>query len=264
VGADASRPRWRLRLEKELQHRVEFSGLTQEEWLRILRTRRVTSSNHDTVLAIDWPHFCRASTEACGGVAGWCYTFQGAQANSAHNRHVAMVDVLAREHPELFASQVVKEVDEAVDAGRMPYRNLRYSGSGEVSASYMEGLELVASAGVHLWGFTRDLEVAGLLRSIGAGVIVSVDRTTPGSTISGSRSLGFPLAYTSMDIDDLPPAGTLVTFPVHRVGRVREVAATESLCPKVLYDFYDEQRPPATCQMECQRCHVAVRVRGEA
>src|SRR5208283_5819688 len=95
-------PRWRLRLDKELAFRDEFSGLSEVEWSVLLKTRHVTSSNNDTVLSLDWPHFCANATPACGGPNGWCYTFQGNQAGKLHNRHAAMVDVLARNFPDIF------------------------------------------------------------------------------------------------------------------------------------------------------------------
>src|SRR5438552_4629288 len=125
-------PRWRQRLDKELAFRRDFSAMDESAWRELLKTRRVTSSNHDTVLSLDWPHFCAYSTRACGGTEGWCYTFQGNQASKLHNRHAAMVDVLARKFPWLFGESVAGEVHAAVAEGLLPYPNLRYGGSGEV------------------------------------------------------------------------------------------------------------------------------------
>ncbi len=248
-------PRWRKRLDKELVFRAEFEGLDEAEWRSLLKRRNVTSKNHDTVLAIDWPHFCGDATDACGGPKGWCYTFQGNQANKMHNRHVAMVDVLARSFPEVFGEAVANEVQAAVSGGAIPYPNLRYSGSGEVVEAYVPALQSVSMRGVKLWGFTRNLRVADGLRSIGASVIVSCDTTSPPGFIDDARSKGFSLGYTSSDVEDKPPPETIVTFPVHRIGRVNEVVDVPSTCPKVLADFLDDCRPEGSCQNICRRCH---------
>jgi hypothetical protein len=109
--------------------------------------------------------------------------------------------------------------------------------------------------GVTLWGFTRNLRVADKLRSINASVIVSCDSTSPCGFIEEARSSGFALGYTSSDVGDVPPEGTVVTFPVHRVGRVHEVVDAPSICPKVLADFLDDCRPAGSCQNVCRRCH---------
>jgi hypothetical protein len=248
-------PRWRQRLTKELSFRHEFEDLDEAGWKKLFKTRRVTSRNHDTVLALDWPHFCAHATQSCGGPQGWCYTFQGNQAGKLHNRHVAMVDVLARQYPDIFAERVSTEVREVVENGLMPYPNLRYSGSGEVTEAYIPALREVCRRGVHLWGFTRNLRLAHELREMGAGVIISCDKTTPSETIQKACAQSFALAYSSSGVSDAPPEGTIVTFPVHRVGRVREVVDTPSLCPKVLADFLYDSRPSASCQVVCRRCH---------
>src|SRR5262245_55962925 len=83
--------RWRKRLAKELAFRAEFERLDSAAWKSLLATRSVTSTNHDTVLSLDWPHYCAYATVACGGPNGWCYTFQGRQTSQLHNRHAAMV-----------------------------------------------------------------------------------------------------------------------------------------------------------------------------
>jgi hypothetical protein len=248
-------PRWRQRLSKELSFRQDFEDLDEAAWRKLLKTRRVTSRNHDTVLALDWPHFCAHATEGCGGPKGWCYTFQGNQAGKLHNRHVAMVDVLARKYPGIFADRVSAEVHDAVENGLMPYPNLRYSGSGEVTEAYISALREVCLRGVHLWGFTRNLRLAHELRQMGAGVIISCDKTTPPGVIQKASAGSFALAYSSSGVSDTPPEGTVVTFPVHRVGRVREVVDSPSLCPKVLADFLHDSRPSASCQVVCRRCH---------
>ena len=249
------KPRWRQRLEKELAFHPEFDDLDETAWRALLKTRRVASSNNDTVLSLDWPHFCAHATPACGGPQGWCYTFQGNQAGKLHNRHAAMVDVLARNFPALFAEQVTAEVSAAVKAGMLPYPNIRYSGSGEVVEAYVPALRGINERGVRLWGFTRNLRLAHQLREMGAGVIISCDKSSPADFIEQASAAGFPLGYSSNGVHDIPPKGTVVTFPVHRVGRVREVVDSPSVCPKVLADFLDDCRPKASCQLICQRCH---------
>lgn len=250
-----SRPRWKIRLETELEHRSEFADLSPDEWRAVLRRKRITSSNYDTVMSLDWPHFCSSATEACGGASGWCYTFQGNQSLTVHNRHVAMVDVLARNFPSLFGEIVCNEVDKAVRTGRLPYPNLRYSGSGEVVLAYLPALKAIMDGGVHLWGFSRNLSLANALRDAGASVIVSCDHTSDKDFIQRARSDGFDLAYSSESVADLPPDGTLVTFPVHKIGRVHEVTDSPTVCPKVLEDFLYDERHPATCQERCRLCH---------
>lgn len=249
-------PRWKRRLELELSYQNEFLGLDGPSWTKFMTSRRVTSRNHDTVLSLDWPHYCVGATEACGGERGWCYTFQGYQVTEQHNKHVEMVDVLARKEPRLFSDLVVQEVSDAVRAGLLPYPNLRYSGSGEVVAGHIDSLANVSKRGVKLWGFTRTIAMASALREIGASVIVSCDRTSPERLIEAANTGEFPLAYTSSGVDDRPPDGTIVTFPIHRGGRVREVVDVSSLCPKVVADFLNDSRPKGSCQTHCQRCHL--------
>lgn len=248
-------PRWSRRLEKELAFRPEFTDLDEQAWRRLLKKRRIASTNHDTVLSLDWPHFCHHATSACGGVNGWCYTFQGNQAGRLHNRHAAMVDVLARQWPRLFAEVVADEVAVAVKNGQLPYPNIRYSGSGELVDAYLPALSALQGRGVHLWGFTRSLDIARSLRSFGAGVIISCDRTSPPELASVALREGFAIGYTSADVDDMPPKGSVVTFPIHRVGRVREVVASDTTCPKVVADFLHDSRPKGSCQWVCRRCH---------
>lgn len=248
--------RWRKRLEKELAFRQEFERLSVESWKAILSMRSITSTNHDTVLSLDWPHYCVNATVACGGAQGWCYTFQGKQASMLHNRHAAMVDVLASQEPMLFAEVVEVEVRRAVKQGRLPYPNLRFSGSGEVIDAYLPGLQEIARRGVRLWGFTRNVRLAKSLRASGASVIVSCDKTSPRESLEHARREGFPIAYSSSGIEDRPPAGTLVTFPVHRIGRVHEVVDADTLCPKVLADYFEDSRPDGYCQRFCRRCHL--------
>jgi hypothetical protein len=248
--------RWRMRLDKELSFRKEFEGLDTGAWRALLATRSVTSKNHDTVLSLDWPHYCVNATIACGGPEGWCYTFQGHQASKLHNRHAAMVDVLATREPVLFGEAVATEVRKLVENGSLPYPNIRFSGSGEVVDAYLPALQEIAKRDVRLWGFTRNLRLANRLREIGAFAIVSCDKTSPPGFVDQAKREALPLAYSSSGVEDEPPVGTLVTFPVHRVGRVREVVDTASLCPKVLADYFDDFRPEGYCQRFCQRCHL--------
>lgn len=255
-----SLPRWRQRLEKEKSHLAEFESLNASEWRDLLKKRKVTSTNHDTFLSLDWPHYCAHATPACGGSDGWCYTFQGRQATALHNRHAAMVDVLAKKHPNLFAERVLVEVERAVNRDEMPYNNIRFSGSGEMTEKHVEAIDAVIKSGVHAWGFTRSLIVAEKVRSAGAFVIVSCDATSPKGFAAEATEAGFPLAYSSDGVGDIPPEGTLVTFPIHRVGRVQEVADVASLCPKVVSEFLHDDRPASFCQRLCNRCHSA----GEA
>ena len=220
-------PRWKRRLELELSYQNEFLDLDGPSWTKFVTSRRVTSRNHDTVLSLDWPH-----------------------------KLVARVDVLARKEPRLFSDLVVQEVSDAVRAELLPYPNLRYSGSGEVVAGHIDSLANVSKRGVKLWGFTRTIAMASALREIGASVIVSCDRTSPEGLIEAANTGEFPLAYTSSGVDDRPPDGTIVTFPIHRGGRVREVVDVSSLCPKVVADFLNDSRPKGSCQTHCQRCHL--------
>ena len=253
---DAPAARWRKRLDKELAYVGEFSSLNAQAWRVLLRSRSVTSTNHDTIVSLDWPHYCAHATIACGGAEGWCYTFQGRQATGLHNRHAAMVDVLAKKEPVIFGEAVELEVRQLVERGSLAYPNVRFSGSGEVIEAYLPALQEVVRRGIRLWGFTRGVRLAQLLRDIGAAVIVSCDKTSSPEMIARARAAGLPLAYSSTGVDDRPPEGTLVTFPVHRVGRVHEVVDMPNLCPKVLSDYFNGDRPEGYCQQHCSRCHL--------
>jgi hypothetical protein len=249
-------PKWRTRLAKEREHTSSFEGMTVAEWRVLMRGQSLLSTNHDTVVALDWPHYCTNATAACGGPKGYCYTFQGHQASSNHDRHVARVDVLARVHPELFGELVCDEVTALVAKGTLPYPNLRYSGSGEFTRAHLKGIRSVHERGVRLWGFTRNIDMAAQLKKWGIGVLLSCDRTTSAENIEEARSFGVGLAYVSADVSDTPPPGTVVTFPIHRGGRVREVVDSDTLCPKVVDDFFFDRRPRASCQFRCTRCHL--------
>lgn len=158
----------------------------------------------------------------------------------------------------MFAELVAAEVKQLVVDQKLPYANLRYSGSGELTRAHVPALTLVQAEGIQLWGFSRTLSVAAKLQLLGIPVIFSCDATTDGRELAFARSMSLPLAYTSMSAMDQPPEGTVVTFPVHRGGRVREVIDTSSLCPKVVADFMEDARQPATCQSRCHRCHLKV------
>jgi hypothetical protein len=251
----ATTPKWRTRLAKERQYLPSFEGLTATEWRKLVHSQSLLSTNHDTVVALDWPHYCTNATTACGGSNGYCYTFQGHQASSNHDRHVARVDALAREHPALFGELVYDEVTKLVAKGLLPYPNLRYSGSGEFTRAHLEGIFSVHERGVQLWGFTRNVDMAVQLKEGGIGVLLSCDRTTSPEIIDLARAQGVGLAYVSANVTDVPPLGTVVTFPIHRGGRVREVVDSDTLCPKVLDDFFLDQRPKGSCQFRCTRCH---------
>jgi hypothetical protein len=248
-------PKWEVRLARERTASAEFTGWTEPQWRSALLTWRVTSANHDTGLALDWPHYCLHATDLCGGPAGWCYTFQGNQAWKNHDRKVVMVDILARTQRQLFAELVTREVHEAVGEGVLAYPNLRYSGSGEMTRAHLPALKLIAANSIHLWGFTRQLDLVEPLRQIGAGVLFSCDRSTSSEAFQTARELRVGLAYTSSSIDDSPPPNTVVVFPLHRGGRVKEVVDSEGLCPKVLEDFMYDERSERFCQTKCHRCH---------
>ena len=255
---DASAPtsKWRRKLRDELEAQREYAEISDKELVELVCSRQITSTNFDTVMALDWPHFCAAATEGCGGRKGWCYTFQGRQSSSNHNRKVAFVDLAARRVPGAFAEKVTKEVDDAVTRGDLPYPNLRYSGSGEVAAHHLPALARVVDKGVVLWGFTRMLKIAEKLREIGAHVLISCDRTSDAKLFGRAKELGFQLAYTSIDVGDTPPAEAAVTFPLHRSGKVREVVDATSLCPKVVQEYLSGFRAEGSCQKMCHRCHA--------
>lgn len=248
--------RWKYRLKKESSYNDFFNSLDLNNFLLFIQKKRLTSQNHDTGLAIDWPHFCLHATTACGGKNGYCYTFSGFQATKAHDQHVAMVDSFARRFPEYFAEKVAKEVTQGVCEGKLSSKNLRYSGSGETHQDHIPALSLIIEHGIHLWGFTRNIDIAIKLNNIGARSIFSVDCTTSPSVVKKALQNDIPIGYVSSGVDDLPSFNPLVIFPCHRGGNVNEVADHPSLCPKVLYDFYHSKRPAGSCQFNCLRCHL--------
>jgi hypothetical protein len=249
-------PKWQVLLRKELDARDKYLGLNHQAWREATSKRRVTSDNYDTVLSIDWPHYCAGATEGCGGRKGWCYTFHGQMAAPAHSTHAGFVDALASQEPEIFAERVAVEVAVAVRRGALPYPNIRYSGSGEVERHHLPALRAIVKRGIHLWGFSRRIEIAEELRDLGASVIVSCDATSGTDFIQSARMCGFQLGYTSAGVNDSPPEGTLVTFPVHRGRHVAEVVSAPSLCPKVVEQFLKGKRRSAMCETRCKRCHL--------
>jgi hypothetical protein len=248
-------PKWQKKLKREIKYANKFHKLNENDWLVLLKKKPILSQNHDTVLAIDWPHYCYDASEGCGGQNGWCYTFQGFQANKAHDEKVAMVDVLAQKHPGLFAEFCKREVFEAVDKGRIPYPNIRVSGSGEIVFSHIPALLALIKAEIKLWGFTRNFKIGAILKKAGASILYSCDQTTPKIKVIAALNSGLPLAYTSRNVSDFPPKGTLVTFPLHRGGAVTEVLDHSSTCPKIIREFFEQKRDPGICQNYCTRCH---------
>jgi hypothetical protein len=173
-------------------------------------------------------------------------------------RKVAIVDACASKFPKLFAEKVAEEVASYVRQGKLPYPNLRYSGSGELREAHLPALlALKHDHKIVLWGFTRNLNIAAALKSVAISAIFSCDRATPPDAIRQALRLGLSLAYTSTGVDDNPPAGTSVTFPLHRGGRVSEVVDSITVCPKVLSEYLSGHREEGTCQAVCQRCHTA-------
>lgn len=248
-------PKWKSRLATEREYIRAFERLNEHRLHETGRDGSILSSNHDTVITLDWPHYCSYATEACGGPQGWCYTFAGFHVTPAQARKVALNDVLARRAPRLLADLVSREVMEAVRQRRIRYPNLRFSGSGEVHPSHIPALVEIASRGIQLWGFTKNPHVARALKAESISVLFSCDQTTPAAHLLKARSMGVPLAYTSTGVNDRPPVGTLVTFPVHVSGRVSEVVDDRTLCPKVEEEFLAGVRTPAWCQARCKRCH---------
>jgi len=170
-----------------------------------------------------------------------------------------MIDVAARKVPEVLAKKAASEIASLVKSGRLAYPNLRYSGSGEVAMPHLRFLDCLAKLDVHLWGFSRRLKVARSLRRIGISVIFSCDITSDPAIVAKARQEGFPLAYTSVGVDDTPPDATLVTFPLHRGGHVSEVVDAPSLCPKVVEEYLEGARRTGWCQRRCNRCHRSPR-----
>ena len=250
-------PKWKKRLRLERNAQKPLTSLTDEALRELINQKQLTSNNFDTVLSLDFPHYCIGATTGCGGSKGWCYTFQGFQSLSQHNSKVALVDLAARRIPADFSEKIVSEVNACVRNKELPYPNLRFSGSGEVTLEHIPALAEIHARGVILWGFSRNLAVAIELRKIGASVLFSCDNTTPAINICKAVESGFLLSYTSVSVDDHPPQHTFVVFPLHRSGTVREVVNSSNICPKVMEEYLHGDRRPAACQLRCNKCHKA-------
>jgi hypothetical protein len=256
VKANDGMSKWQIRLEEELSLRLPFDGLNLSQWRQHLKHTKLLSDNYDTVVSLDWPHYCGGATVGCGGKNGWCYTLGGQLGGSANrSKRSAMTDSLARNYPSLFAEIASAEIEKLVADGEIPYPNLRFSGSGELHYSHLPAIFQLKELGITLWGFSKNLKVAIELRRNDISVLFSCDITTPIEQILDAKNNGLQLAYTSTGVRDTPPDGTFVTFPLHRSGKVREIVLSESVCPKVIQEYTDGRRSRASCQLRCTRCH---------
>jgi hypothetical protein len=248
--------KWQIRLEEELSLREPFDGWNTDQWRRKLKAANLLSDNYDTVVSLDWPHYCGGATKGCGGKDGWCYTLGGQLGGGAkRSRRAAMTDSLARHHPELFGEIVAAEIEKLVSTREIRYPNLRFSGSGELHPAHLPAILQVKAQGINLWGFSRNIRMAIALQKHEISVLFSCDATTPDSRIAEAREHGLGLAYTSTGVSDKPPEGTFVTFPLHRSGKVKEIVLANSVCPKVAQEYLDGKRTRAACQTKCARCH---------
>lgn len=247
--------KWKILLKKELGHQVEFAELTSNEIRKRISEINVLSENYDTVLSLDLPHYCSGATEACGGKAGWCYTFQGFQALPNHIRKVAFVDYCIKKYPECMVDKVIKEVNIAVEKKKIPYPNLRFSGSGEITHHHLPLIDMLIKNGINIWGFSKNVDIAIKLKKIGASVIFSYDRTSSRDKVHQAISAGIALGYTSSGVFDNPIHKAFVVFPLHKGGKVQEVLDHPKLCPKVVEEFLTGKRNAASCQATCNRCH---------
>jgi hypothetical protein len=248
--------KWQIRLEEELSLRKPFDDLDPLQWRQKLKNTKLLSDNYDTVVSLDWPHYCGGATVGCGGEDGWCYTLGGQLGGGAkRSKRAAMTDSLARNHPLLFAEIVAAEVNKLVLTRDISYPNLRFSGSGELHAAHLPAMFMLKDRGINLWGFSRNIRTAIELRKHGISVLFSCDFTTPVNKIHKARRNGLRLAYTSMGVSDIPPDGAFVTFPLHRSGKVREIVLADSVCPKVEQEYLEGKRMRAACQTKCTRCH---------
>jgi hypothetical protein len=247
--------KWKVKLHEELSYGAGFAHLSDEELLSLLDTKDILSANHDTRIALDFPHYCSSATKGCGGDNGWCYTFGGHQASKAHSRKVALIDVCAKRLPNALAEKISNELFVYLEKGLIQYPNLRFSGSGELAKHHLDLIEILISKKINLWGFSKNLKLASSLRALGSQVLISIDKTTDARFVEKAIRLGFLIAYTSIGVDDYPPANTLVTFPLHRGGKVKEVVDVSSLCPKVVEEYFHGKRNSGYCQDICNRCH---------
>jgi len=247
--------KWKLKLKEEMAESKPISDLSNKELELLIHRKTILSSNYDTVLALDFPHYCSKATLGCGGEKGWCYTFGGHQAGPSHAKKVALVDVASKRIPKILVNKILREIEAATHKKRLPYPNLRISGSGEAAFHHLDLIGMINAAGVKTWGFTKNISIAIAMRKLGTNILISADKTTPKDLIHQAKKDDFRFAYTSTDHIDYPPENTLVTFPLHRGGRVREAVDSPSLCPKVIEEFLSGKRRDAYCQLRCNRCH---------
>jgi hypothetical protein len=256
IATYSSTDKWKLRLKLELDMGSEFKGLKADEWNLKLSRKRLVNDNYDTVISLDWPHYCSHATKGCGGPNGWCYTLGGQiGGNKARSLRAAMTDRLARDYPDVFAEIVHKEILQFVKNKKINYPNIRFSGSGEVHQNHFAALIALKNKGVQLWGFSRNPKFAIELQEHGISVLFSCDATTPEQNLEYAKNNGLKLAYTSLGVSDVPKFEAFVVFPVHRSGRVREIADTRNVCPKISQEFLTGKRKPASCQKVCTLCH---------
>jgi hypothetical protein len=254
--ANSAKKKWQIRLEEELSLRQPFDSWSLEQWRKKLKNTKLLSDNYDTVVSLDWPHYCGGASLGCGGENGWCYTLGGQLGGGAkRSKRAAMTDSLARNYPALFAEIVAVEVNTLAAANEISYPNLRFSGSGELHPAHLPAMFQLKDRGVNLWGFSRNISMAIELRDYSINVIFSCDITTPIEKIREARRNGLQLAYTSTGVSDAPPEGAFVTFPLHRSGKVREIVVADSVCPKVEQEYLEGKRTRAACQTKCMRCH---------
>jgi len=252
-------PRWKRRLAVELAAQRPMLDFSDAELLARLGRSGVLSANHDTVVSLDWPHYCSYATAACGGIRGWCYTLAGHHVSESHARKVALNDLAAKRLPAEFAAQVAREVGTRVERGELPYANIRFSGSGEAKLHHVDALAGIVARGIRVWGFTKNPALAAALRERGVAAIVSCDYSTRRAHLDTALKHSIPLAYSSRGVDDSPPIPVLVTFPVHASGRVTEAIDHPTLCPKVVDEFLTSTRQRGWCQERCRRCHLLPR-----
>jgi hypothetical protein len=247
--------KWKVKLDIEMKLKKKFESLSISDLSKKIELKKILSDNHDTVVSLDFPHYCYYSTESCGGKNGWCYTFQGYQSMNNHYSKVALIDIASEKIPKLLAKKISSEVNTVFKNNKIPYPNIRYCGSGEISKKHLKLLNYIKDEGIHLWGFTRNIELGKILKNEDISVIISIDKTSDKKVYTNASDNGLKIAYTSDSIDDVPPKGCHVVFPVHRLGKVKEVGDFESLCPKVVSEFFTGCRKNGTCQNECKKCH---------
>jgi hypothetical protein len=247
--------KWRERLAKEIHKRKKYLRLSDHELRELIVRRTILSSNYDTKISLDFPHFCTGASLGCGGPQGWCYTFQGALARDAHHNKVAFNDAACLRLPEEFAVKVFTEISSAVAAGALKYPNLRFNGSGEATGHHVPVLRRLVELGVQVWGFSKNIQLLSTLREAGVSVMYSYDKTTSSEDVNKAVSDKFSLAYTSVGVKDFPLKGAKVVFPLHRSGHIKEVVESDALCPKVVDEYLNQTRSPDYCQSKCNRCH---------